>query len=234
MLMTWVNSGRSEPVSISGPAGTKQVVDGFNMAYAGDAKFRTAHHGEDVANPAGFGGIGNDIDLTDGAKVVYDDGSVKITASAVSHEPVDPAFGYRIDYKDRSVYISGDTAYDPNIGTYAKDVDVLFHEALNREMVGMMKAAAEKNGATRPAKIFDDILTYHASPVEAAKTATEANAENLVIYHSIPPLPVDMLKLMWAKGMDKEYAGKITISEDGTIIRLPADSDEIIYRHGLW
>lgn len=233
MLITWISSGREAPVPVAGPLGTTHIVNGYNMAYSGDAKNRTAHHGTDIANPAGFGGVGNDIDLTEGAKVVYVDDHLKITAATVSHKPVDPAFGYRIDYKDRSVFISGDTAYDPNISAYAKDVDVLFHEALNRKMVGMMIHAARKNGAKRQAKIFEDILNYHASPVEAAQTATEANAENLVIYHSIPPMPIDALKSIWVKGMDKVFDGKITISQDGTIVRLPTASDEIIYENGL-
>ena len=233
MLLTWISSGRDTPVAIAGPLGTVKVVDGFNMAYSGDAKNRTAHHGPVVANPAGFGGIGTDIDLTDGTKVIYDDGELKIMAATVTHAPVDPAFGYRIDYKGRSIFISGDTAYDPNIASYAKDVDVLFHEALNREMVGMMEDAARENGAISTATIMADILSYHASPVEAAQTATDANADNLVIYHSIPPMPVDMMKTMWAKGMDKAYDRKITISEDGTIVRLPIDSDVIIYENGL-
>lgn len=233
LLLAWISGSRTEPLPVSGPLGTTNVVNGFNAAYAGDARFRTAHHGAVVANSAGFGGAGSDIDLTDGSKIVFENGNLKITASTVSHEPVSPAFGYRIDYKDRSIYISGDTAYDPNIAGYAKDVDVLFHEALNRDMVSSMENAARKNGAENLATVFGDILDYHASPVEAAKTAAEAGAENLVIYHAVPPLPADALKGLFMKGVDKAYDGKAMVSEDGTIVRLPAQSDKIIYERGL-
>ena len=158
---------------------------------------------------------------------------VKITAFNVSHAPVHPAFGYRVDYKDRSVAISGDTKYDPNIAIAAKDVDVLFHEALNTEMVKTMQAAAKANGAKGLEKILFDIQDYHTSPVDAAKTAKQAGANDLVLYHIVPMLPSDALIPLFLRGASDEFDGKITVSEDGTIVRLPVDSDAIIYEHGL-
>ncbi|MGB0908307.1 MAG: MBL fold metallo-hydrolase [Maricaulaceae bacterium] len=229
MLSTWVG-GRKTPVQITGPIGTAQIVDGFNTAYKIDSTYRTAHHGAAVANPAGYGGTAREVDLSGGgSKVVHDKDGVTITAFSVSHEPVDPAFGYRIDYKDRSIAISGDTAYDTNIAAAAKDVDVLFHEALNMEMVKTLESAAKANGAKAMEKIFFDIQDYHTSPVDAAKIAKQAGASDLVLYHIVPMLPRDAMIPMFVKGADKEFDGKITVSKDGTILRLPVGSDEIIY-----
>lgn len=233
LLGTWVNSPRTAPTQVSGPTGTTQIVNGFNMAYQIDSTYRTAHHGEAVANPASFGAVAREIDLSGGSQVVYDKDGVKITAFKVEHEPVSPAFGYRVDYKGRSVAISGDTAYDPNIAVAAKGVDVLFHEALNMEMVQTMQAAAKANGAKGLEKIMFDIQDYHTSPVDAAKTAKQAGATDLVLYHIVPMLPSDALIPMFVKGTADEFNGKITVSEDGTIVRLPAGSDAIIYDHGL-
>ena len=47
--------------------------------------------------------------------VVFEDGGVKVTAFAVDHGPVVPAFGYRIDYRGRSVALSGDTRVSENL-----------------------------------------------------------------------------------------------------------------------
>ena len=233
LLGTWINSGRTQPTKVYGPVGTAQVVEGFNMAYQIDSTYRTAHHGVAVANPDSFGATAHEINLSNGSKVVYDQGGVKITATMVTHEPVHPAFGYRVDYKDRSIYISGDTAYDPRIADYAKDVDVMFHEALNMEMVQSMEAMAKKNGAKGLEKILFDIQDYHTSPVDAAKTAKQANADALVLYHIVPMLPNDLLIPMYVKGMDAEFDGKITVSQDGTVVRLPVDSDVILYEDGM-
>ena len=233
LLGTWVNSPRTAPTKVSGPTGTAQIVEGFNMAYQIDSRFRTAHHGEAIANPVSFGAVAREIDLSRGSDVVYDNHGVKITAFEVSHEPVSAAFGYRVDYKGRSIAISGDTAYDPNIAVASKDVDVLFHEALNMEMVKTMESAAKANGAKGLEKIFFDIQDYHTSPVDAAKTAKQAGATDLVLYHIVPMLPSDALVPMFVKGTADVFDGKITVSKDGTIVRLPVDSETIIYEDGL-
>lgn len=233
LLASWINSGRTEPTKVYGPVGTSQIVEGFNMAYQIDSTYRVAHHGVAVANPDSFGATAHEIKLTNGSKVVYDEGGVKITATMVSHKPVHPAFGYRVDYKDRSIFISGDTSYDVRIADYAKDVDVLFHEALNMEMVQTMERTAKSNDAKGLEKILFDIQDYHTSPVDAAKTAKQANADALVLYHIVPMLPNDLLVPLFVKGMDAEYDGKITVAQDGTIVRMPVDSNAIIYEDGL-
>jgi len=96
-----------------------------------------------------------------------------------------------------------------------------------------MQDGAEANGAKRLAKILSDIPDYHTSPVDAAKTAKAAQAKALVLYHIVPMLPNDALVPMFVKGASDEFDGKITVSEDGTIIRLPVRNDVIIYENGL-
>ena len=192
-----------------------------------------AHHGPEVANPNAFGAVADEIELINDTRIVYEKDDVTITAVSVSHAPVHPAFGFRVDYKDRSIFISGDTAFDARIASYAKDVDVLFHEALNMEMVQTMERMAKQKGALGLEKILFDIQDYHTSPVDAAKTAKSANAEALVLYHIVPMLPNDLLIPLFVKGTDKEFGGKITVAQDGTIVRLPSNSDVIIYEDGM-
>ena len=89
------------------------VVAGFDAAYALDAGYRTAHHGPVIAPPSGAGGVAMPFAIpprgsTDRV-VVYDKDGLRVTAFRVDHGPVDPAVGYRFDYKGRSVVVSGDT-----------------------------------------------------------------------------------------------------------------------------
>ncbi|MEH6487396.1 MBL fold metallo-hydrolase [Hyphomonas oceanitis] len=236
LMQVWVNGGRDEPLPVSGPRGVDEVVDGFNGAYRIDGTFRTAHHGLDVANPAGRGGVGETITLPAGPgsqAVVLDEDGLKITAFAVSHAPVEPAFGYRIDYKGRSVAFSGDTIYSPNLVGASKGVDVLFHEALDPEMVGIMHEAAVANDVQGIPQILDDILTYHATPSDAARSATEAGARQLVFYHTIPPLPSHLLNALFVRDAKNIFKGKITVSEDGMVFSLPVDSDAITQHDGF-
>jgi ribonuclease Z len=236
LMQAWVNGQRTTPLPVSGPRGVDEVVDGFNAAYRIDGTFRTAHHGVEIANPAGRGGMGDTITLPAGPGsklVVLDDNGLKITAFSVSHSPAEPAFGYRVDYKGRSVVFSGDTIYDPNLVAVAEGVDLLFHEALDPEMVGAMHDAAAAKGADHLAQILDDILTYHASPVDAARSASEAGARQLVFYHTIPPLPSRLLNDYYVRDAKKAYDGRITVSEDGMIFSLPAGSDAITRHDGF-
>ena len=67
MLQAWVGGSRSTPLPIAGPEGVGDVVAGFNMAYRLDSTYRTAHHGPQIANPAGFGGVAEVIAAPTGA-----------------------------------------------------------------------------------------------------------------------------------------------------------------------
>lgn len=230
LVLSWVGGGRSEPTPILGPTGTQRVVDGFNMAYGIDSTYRTAHHGPVVANPDGFGGVAREIVLPagpGGKAVVFEDDELTITAIRVAHAPIEPAFGYRIDYKDRAISISGDTIYDAGFIAASRDVDVMLHEALDPEMVTTIGARLADRGQTNAAKIFSDILDYHASPEDAARSAQEAGVGELVLYHIVPPLPVKMLEVVFLGDAPGEFDGPITVGADGLMISLPAGSDRV-------
>ncbi len=233
LMMSWIGGSRSTQTPDKGPTGTSEVVGGFNTAYRLDSTYRVAHHGTDVANPNGFGGAPEEIVIPagpGGQLVVHDDGDLKITAIRVEHAPIEPAFGYRIDYKDRSISISGDTIYQPRFAAASEGVDIMLHEALNKEMVQAIGDKLGERGLARPEKIFADILDYHTDPEEAAKAAQEAGAAQLVYYHIVPQLPVKMLESVFLGDAKSRFDGKITVAQDGMIFSLPAGSDKIVKR----
>lgn len=233
LLQAWVGGSRSAPLPVAGPQGTAEVVAGFNQAYRIDSGYRTAHHGPAVANPAGFGGAAEEIAAPDAAghaQVIVDEGDLRITVIQVNHAPVKPAFGYRIDYKGRSVTFSGDTAYSPDLVAAARGSDVLMHEALAPKMVKEMQDAAAKRGQAALAKVFHDIPDYHSSPEDAARAAADAGAKALVLYHLVPPLPSSLLNAAFLGDAGKAYSGPIRIAEDGLLISLPAGGSAIDQR----
>lgn len=236
MLQVWIGGSRTTPLPIAGPRGTAEVVAGFNAAYRIDSRFRTAHHGVSVADPGGFGGAAEEIDLppAPGArKVVLEQDGLTITAIRVDHAPVEPAFGYRIDYAGRSVAFSGDTAYDEGFVAAANRVEVLFHEALQPVIVEAMREAMAARGRPNLAKVLADIPDYHTTPEEAARTATEIGARLLVLYHIVPPLPSRLLHPVFLGDAEDLFAGPIEIAVDGRLVSLPANRDEIQTREML-
>lgn len=162
LLQAWVGGSRGAPLPVFGPAGTAQVLDGLMRAYEIDKGYRVAHHGPATARPSGFGGSAQVLALPDGtdSMTAYDRGGVRITVIRVDHKPVAPAFAYRIDYKGRSLAISGDTVFSPAFNTASKGVDVMFHEALNKDMVAALGAKLAERGRKDAAKIMADIPDY--------------------------------------------------------------------------
>jgi ribonuclease Z len=123
---------------------------------------------------------------------------LKIKAFLVSHDPAEPAYGYRVTYKGRSAVVSGDTRKVQNMVRFSRDADVLVHEALNPQMVELA-AALDKAGHVRQAEMTRDTLDYHTSPVEAAGIANEANVKLLVLTHVVPALPTALMRQMFLR-----------------------------------
>lgn len=229
LLQAWIAGGRSTQLPVYGPEGTDKVVAGFNAAYQIDSTYRVAHHGPKVANPAGFGGAAQIITLPDGvdSQVVYDQGGVRITAIRVIHDPVKPAFGYRVDYMGRSLAISGDTIYAPAFVTASKGVDLMLHEALNMEMIDALGKKLAERGQAGPAQIMHDIQGYHASPEDAARAAKEAGVNTLVLYHLVPPVPAKLIEPKFLGKAPAVFGGQLLIGHDGMIISLPANGKDV-------
>src|SRR5262245_57389710 len=127
MLQRWANAGRSTPLPVIGPTGVEEVVDGFNKAYTQERRYRVAHHGPDVLPPSGAGGVAKPFPPpADGeGAVLIEDEELTVTAFRVEHPPVEPAVGYRFDYRGRSLLLSGDTVKSANLAHFAAGVDVL-------------------------------------------------------------------------------------------------------------
>ncbi|HKJ25772.1 MAG TPA: MBL fold metallo-hydrolase [Myxococcota bacterium] len=228
-LQTWV-AGRAAPLRVFGPPGVDGVVAGFEQAYALDAGYRTLHHGADLLPPDVGRMEAHALDgpaAGAGQQVVLDEDGLRITAFAVNHDPVRPAYGYRFDFGGRSVVVSGDTARDPRVREAARGADVLFHEAQANHIVARIGAAAAAAGRPRIAKIMSDIPDYHTSPVEAAELANEAGVKLLVLYHLTPPPPVALAERTYVRGVDAARDGDWRLGQDGLQVVLPEGGDAV-------
>lgn len=225
----WVSAANTSPLPVYGPNGVEQVVAGFDAAYSQDVMYRHDHHGDTVAPLSGAGMQARPFPLPEYGELetVYSTGDVKIQVLAVDHSPIRPAVGYLFTYKDRSLLISGDTIKLANVEKFAKGIDLLVHEALAPNLLGIMHDTAIKTGNTVLAKITHDVLNYHTSPVEAAEIARDAGVGHLLYYHVVPPLVFPGQATLWLDGADQLFSN-YTIGQDGTAFSLPAGSKEVI------
>ena len=221
----WVVGERSSKLKVFGPEGVDQFTQGIEMAYAHDYVFRNEHHGDAIA-PLEYAGFDtNVIDLNN--PVIFDNGELKITAFRVVHEPIEPALGFKFEYKGRSIVITGDTSYTQSVIDNSMNADVLFHEAQANHMLAVMEKSLMSRGAHLLATVLDDITTYHTTLVEAAEIANEANVKKLFFYHLTPAPRNYIQEIMFVRGVD-QVRKEWTLVEDGTLVILPVGSEEII------
>jgi ribonuclease Z len=105
---------------------------------------------------------------------VWSGGGVRVLASAVRHEPVNGAVGYRIETPDGVVAISGDTTVCDEVVALAQDADVLVHEAMRFEPIEALPAHRRF------------ILDYHADTRLLGALAMHANVDTLMLTHLLP------------------------------------------------
>jgi len=222
MTQSWI-AGRGQPLDVYGPEGVNDVVEGFTRAYILDRKYRIAHHGAEYLPPAAWGATAHPVAIADRDQrvTVYDHDGLRVSAFLVAHDPIKPAFGYRIDFAGRVVVASGDTLYTPNLVRNAQGADVLLHDNLNPGLINLVSANLEAQGRARQAKMLRDTLTYHASPADAARSAAEAKVAHLILFHCVPPLTTPQMEEAQMRGLAAIYPGKITVAHDGETIDLP-------------
>jgi ribonuclease Z len=226
-LQTWV-AGRRGPLRVYGPDGVVELVRGFAQAYAADTRFRVAHHGADLLPPerAAMTPLPVRLDGAAATRVLDEDGVV-VTAFAVEHEPVQPAFGYRFEYGGRSVVVSGDTRPSPNLVTQARGADVLVHEAQENGIVGIMESVAREAGEARLAKILADIPSYHTPPADAAREAVAAGVRLLLLTHFTPPPDNALAARIFRREVREAPPHGVILGEDGMLVVLPKGSEAV-------
>jgi ribonuclease Z len=251
--------GRQTPLTVIGPSGTASVVEGFNRALGPDVAFRSQNEVTPSA-PVSDAAADNRIKISaaensdrslraylnaafatghdataegsDRTLVYESRGGVKVYAFLVEHEPVKPAFGYRIEYKGKIVVISGDTRKTENIARHSKDADMLIHEAYNKDIVNRIisfqKEVPDTPFTRQVFRIAQLTQHYHTTPVEAAELAEQAGVKTLVFTHVIPPLGAGLqslvLRNLFLRGVDQAFHGKVLIAEDGLHLTLPVEA----------
>lgn len=233
MLQRWAGGSHADPLPVYGPTGVEGVLAGFMQAYTPDKGYRVAHHGPQVVPPGGFGGRARSFDAAEpaGRVILVNEPDLEIVAFTVNHEPVHPAVGYRIRYKDRSVVLSGDTSKSANVQRESAGADLLVHEALSPTLVGILQRAAAKSGRANLARIFADIPGYHTTPEQAAEIARDAGVGYLLLNHVVPALPVPGQQAAFLGSSGRIFSGPIRVGVDGDFVSMPAGSGKIELAH---
>ncbi|MDD9869468.1 MAG: MBL fold metallo-hydrolase [Gammaproteobacteria bacterium] len=198
LLSGWIY-GRAQPLEVRGPAGIAAHLRHLEQAYKRDielrlsytklppagAAFRAAEiivgadggEGGGKGDGAGGGEGGGEGDGKGGGAdggAVWRRGDLKVTAFTVNHGVVKPSFGYRVDYRGRSVVISGDTGYSRQLVAHARGADLLVHEI-----------AAASDALQRANPRLVRVLDYHSTPEEVARVVRETKPRMTALVHPL-------------------------------------------------
>lgn len=229
LLQRWITAAHIDPLPVYGPPGLQQIVDGFRKAYTLDSGYRVKHHGEKIIPPSGFGATAHAFDMPTGLeqRVLLSEPDLEVSAFAVHHDPVHPAVGYKIRYKDRSVVLSGDTSKSEQVAHAAQHADLLIHEALSPELLSLVEKGFADAGRENLRQLLHDVVDYHTTPQEAAEVAQQAGVRALVLNHIVPPLTSSVLHAAFLGDAKKRFNGSLQIGKDGDWISMPAGSQAI-------
>ncbi|MEO1444291.1 MAG: MBL fold metallo-hydrolase [Chloroflexota bacterium] len=227
--MSWVQ-GRQHTLSVYGPPGLTQVMDGLMSAAALDASYRWLHHTEELMPPEYSGADVFEFEEPEGneAIVVYEQDGVTVETFHVNHDPADPAVGFRVLYEDRLIVISGDTILTESLIVNSQDADLLVAATMNFDVVEIAEEInREEFGDERQAVLLFDIRDYLMDVSDVGELAQQANVERLALNHIAPNVSTDerLLNAWFVEPIAEIYDGEIIAGEDGTTIVIPLDEE---------
>jgi ribonuclease BN (tRNA processing enzyme) len=224
LVRQWTN-GRVDPTTVYGPRGTVRMVEAVLAFGEANAAIRLVDEGRTV-RPAGLV-RGGDLEATEMPIEVYGDDLVTIRSVENTHFPEESkdrmpyrAISYRFDAADRSIVISGDTAYSRGLVELARGADVLVCEAI--EVAAMRKAfegmVARGMYADNPEGIWRHIVGTHTPVEDAGRMAAEARVGTLVLNHLVPGALADLDDDVYIRAARTAFQGRVVVGRDQMVL----------------
>ena len=205
LLSAW-NDGRTEPVRIYGPPGTREIIQTlFQVIYKRDIGFRLLEAEIIKKNMPAIEEVFPTFDIEHGALIETE--NCKIGCQAVdhghamglSHEEW-PCYGYRFEAENKILAISGDTVDCEGVRALAHKADTLLQCCYLPE-------SGVDNDEMRV--IVDMVL---ASATQANTIARASGAERMILTH-LSPRADDLLPELLAEAV-VNYPGEVIIGQD--------------------
>jgi ribonuclease BN (tRNA processing enzyme) len=131
---------------------------------------------------------------------------VKVSAGLVWHPPIKHAYAFRFDAKDRSIVISGDTTYAPELAEFAKGADVLVHEVMY--LPALESILKRVSNATM---LREHLIASHTVPEDVGRVAAAAAVKTVVLTDVVPGDDASVTDEMWSEGVRKHFKGRVEI-----------------------
>jgi ribonuclease Z len=199
VTMQWAMNLEPKPLRVIGPPGTAEFRDDTLKMLAPDIAWRIEHHADLKWEP--------NVRVTEVSEgVVLEENGVRIVAARTKHPPVEHTIGFRIEHDGRSVVIAGDTLPCDGLDSLCVGADVYVQTVLRRQLVEQI-----------PAPRLREILDYHSSTEDAARTAAKAGVKTLVYTHMMPA-PAPGTEQDWINDAKQHFDGEVLMGSDLQVI----------------
>mgnify|MGYP006281265219 CR=1 FL=1 len=197
----WVMSGPGSSLVIYGPPGTSAAVDGVIAMLDADISYRLAHHADLNERP----GL-RVTEVQPGDEFTI--GDLHVRAGATDHRPVDPSLAFRISDGSSSVVMAGDGVPCESLDELLLGADAYVQTVIREDLVKLI-----------PSPRLQDILDYHSSVEQAARTASQAQVSTLILTHYVPSPPMGG-EAEWAAAAQEIFKGTIVTGPDLTSVEI--------------
>ncbi len=196
----WVMSPVTTPLTVYGPPGTQQVIDGLLDMLAPDISYRIAHHADLDSGPDV-----RVVEVVPGESFLV--GSATVLVGATNHAPVEPTVGYRISAHGVDVVMGGDGVPCMGLDALVAGADAYVQTVIREDLVKLV-----------PRQRFQDILDYHSTVPDAVATAGRGGVRHLILTHYVPAPPLGQYD-EW-RALASEFPGEVHLGDDLTVIEI--------------
>ncbi len=197
-------SGRTAPLRVVGPTGTRALIEALEAAHAAGREAL----GRSLGLPA-EGGRFAVIEVGDGHAESL--GGLRIEARALPDGPL-PTLAWRFTAGEHRVVVSGSGWGREALESFAANADVLVHEAAYlptpEELEGTGAEIPHPERLAAEAKV-------HTSILDVGDLAREAQVERLVLVRLRPP---PFFELQVRSLVANDFEGEIVVPKDGEVV----------------
>lgn len=208
-----------EPLTVYGPAGTRELVAGMVASMQPAARVGYGIPGQPWTPPADTVTV---IELDDGERVML--GDIAVTAAQNSHYDFAPgsvedrnykSLSLRFDLPGRSIVYTGDTGPSAAVEKLAKGADLLVSEMI--DMGGTMANVARNSPGMPPEakqRLEQHLSTHHLTPDAVGQLAARAGVKALAITHFAAGTPDPERTKGYVAQIRTHYNGPVTLAND--------------------
>ena len=195
--------GLREPIDVWGPPPVGKIMASFLESVAYDIDIRMGDEGRPDLRKLVR------VHECESPGPMFEADGLKVSATTVRHPPLTHAYAYRFDTPGRSIVLSGDTTYSPELIALARGADVLVHEVMHLASLDQMLSRVPNAPALRR-----NLIGGHTTTEQLGRVAAEAGVKTLVLSHFVPGDDPSITDAMWTEGIRKNFAGEIVVGRD--------------------